>query len=1176
MTELRKINELTWPSDSFGRSVNIKIGISSNSDTAPFRFTEKSIRALDQLIDASGNGSRDRAYSIIGPYGSGKSAFALLASTLLSNTATPWSDESLKQLEVVSPDLYKRLNNECGTDKRGYFPIIVQGEKSALDLALCRSLFESITSSSLDTKWVPDELVDSVHLSLQTLETGINSPTDVVELYKRAADHAKAASYKGLIVIADEFGKFLERSAERGDVPDVIAAQYLAELASRTEDAGILFIVLLHQNFRDYASGQTQSQRQEWSKIQGRFKQIDFSEESEDLYSLISACLGRTDSSDEKDRVIAWALSALDQVQGIPLFQGDHKRAFWEGLLPSVYPFHPIALYGLPRLSARLAQNERTLFTFLVSEDPLGLKRFLTATPIDENNLPSLTLDVVVDFFLYGARFSSWSPDIYQSISQLESALERLGDRPDLEKRILKIIGGIRLLKAGPALPCNKDSIRASLGFDSLLSNDDFETILDALVTRKIIVHRRFSDEFHLWEGSDFDFDQAIENIRGEMKNDIDTAGSLPEGFLSRPITANQHTMLTGNTRVFSRSFISTLDCLNLDLEGFLKKETGSGVDGVIIHTSPATAVEVVELQEWAKSIDDDRVVLTVPDSPSHVSFYINDMAAYKTLKEMNPEIQEDPVALKELAAREEGMSVRLEEALSILTDAGPNGPDWWWKGNGHPIRDRKSMNRLFSQIADCLYPDAPKISNELVNRSHLPTAVVIAVKKIIAGLLDGSSAPTLGFEGNGPEVSIFKNVFERTGIYKKVRGDWRLVAPNSKDSSNLSFAWSTIERFLEGANQSEENLSDLFGFLADRPYGLKAGIIPLFVWAVLIHRRDSVCLYYDGTYIKNWDVEIFDLSAKVPSKFTIRWVAAEQSTKTIIRSLSSVLLKDHPKSQRVGVNTILSGLFGWYRNLPEYSRQTRDISPHAFELRKVITSSSDPIGLLFAGIPESLGLQPFLHSGTSKLRSRVLKTQTEQLARLFEDAIHDIDQAYDRLMSSMAADLGKAFSCDSDIKAMSQSIKSSVSPILDFIHDPQTKAFLTRACNEPDQDQYKWVEALGATLTKQAPRYWNDAHVVEWKENIGLLSLAVHDAQKRRFAMQRVNQDTGSIRLLIESSNGNEIERIFEADNKDGDVDKRDEWLLTFLELDRVDSDEAHKRDIQEVLLRALTKTIN
>ena len=175
-----------------------------------------------------------------------------------------------------------------------------------------------------------------------------------------------------------------------------------------------------------------------------------------------------------------------------------------------------------------------------------------------------------------------------------------------------------------------------------------------------------------------------------------------------------------------------------------------------------------------------------------------------------------------------------------------------------------------------------------------------------------------------------------------------------------------------------------------------------------------------------------------------------------------------------------------------------------------------------------------------------------------------------------MAADLGKAFSCDSNINAMSQSIKSSISSVLDFIHDPQTKAFLTQACNGPGEDKTKWLESLGAILTKQSPRYWNDTHAVEWKENIGLLALAVRDAQKRRFAMQRVNQNTGSIRLLIESSNGNEIERIFEADNKDVDVDKRDELLRTFLELDRVDSDEAHKRDIQEVLLRALTKTIN
>ena len=74
---------------------------------------------------------------------------------------------------------------------------------------------------------------------------------------------------------------------------------------------------------------------------------------------------------------------------------------------------------------------------------------------------------------------------------------------------------------------------------------------------------------------------------------------------------------------------------------------------------------------------------------------------------------------------------------------------------------------------------------------------------------------------------------------------------------------------------------------------------------------------------------------------------------------------------------------------------------------------------------------------------------------------------------------------------------------------------------------------------------------------------------------MQRVNQENGSIRLLIESSDGDEIERIFEVNGEDGVEDTRDSWLLQVLDLDRANSDEAHKLNIQEILIRALTKTL-
>jgi hypothetical protein len=1082
--------------------------------------------------------------------------------------------ESLQHLEIVSPELHARLRSAFSADERGFFPIVVQGDKSALDLALCQSLLEAITSSDLDTGWVPSELAENVHLTLQTLETGINRPADVVDLFKQASKHAKAASYKGLLVVGDEFGKFLERAAEQGEVPDLIAAQYLAEHASSSDEAEILFLVLLHQNFRDYASGQTQTQRQEWSKIQGRFKQVDFTQDSEDLYSLIAACLGRTDSSVEQTKISAWSSEVLEQVRSIPLFAGEHNEVFWADLLPSVYPFHPIALFGLPRLSSRLGQNERTLFTFLVSEDPLGLKRFLLETSMGTERLPSLTFDVVVDFFLYGARFSSWPPDIYQSISQLESALERLGDRPVLESKIVKIIGGIRLLRSGPTLPCDKGTIIAALGLDHRTDHSSFDASMDALLSNKIIVHRKFSDEYHLWEGSDFDFDRAIETIRDEKRNEMDPSGALPDGFLSRPIIANQHGLLTGNTRSFSRIFILARDLVSLDVERLVQEQILSGASGVIIHSAPSNVADVRQLQEWAIEIDNERVMVTVPDAPCLASSYIEELGALKTIKETNPEIQEDPVALKELNAREEGLSLRLEETLATVTEPGPHGPSWWWNGVRRPIKDRKTMNRFLSQVSDHLYPEAPIILNELVNRSYLPTAVVIAVKKIIAGLLEDVGEETLGFEGNGPEVSIFKSVLEKTGVYQKDGSAWRLVRPDSQHPTNLLAPWAEIERFLEQSVQSEVRLSDLVSVLEDRPYGLKRGIIPLLVWTVLIHQRDSICLYYDGTYLRNWDIEIFDLSSKVPDKFTIRRIVAEQATKTIISGLASVLLKEPPEVRRVGVNTVLFGLFNWYRGLTEYARQTDEVSSTSSNLRQAITSSADPIDLLFRKIPESLGLEPFLHEGSGNLRSRIPRSQTLELVKRFNDAVADIDGSYDRLIAEMVHDLSVAFSATGDVSSLSASIGSTAAPIMEFVRDPQAKAFLNRASNNPEQGDDQWVEALGATLTNQSPKYWTNLHVSEWKEKLSLLSLTVRDAEKRRFAMQRVNQETGSVRLLIESSTGSVIERIFDLDalNKYGDSDS---WLLANLKLSLESKDELLEADVQEILIRALSRTI-
>lgn len=103
------------------------------------------------------------------------------------------------------------------------------------------------------------------------------------------------------------------------------------------------------------------------------------------------------------------------------------------------YPMHPVSTFILPRLSEKVAQNERTLFTFLSSEDKHTLSVFLKTA---EGDFPMLTPD-----YLYSpdCRFKELDEDSMVEMfkqSFLESENNRQNNRAkrllSLRKRISK------------------------------------------------------------------------------------------------------------------------------------------------------------------------------------------------------------------------------------------------------------------------------------------------------------------------------------------------------------------------------------------------------------------------------------------------------------------------------------------------------------------------------------------------------------------------------------------------------------------------------------------------------------------------------------------------------------------------------------------------------------------
>lgn len=95
---------------------------------------------------------------------------------------------------------------------------------------------------------------------------------------------------KFLFIFVDEFGKILEYAANTNPEKELYFLQTLAEFVN-VSSRNVILITTLHQNFGSYAHKLTETQRNEWLKVKGRFKELFFVEPVEQLLFLAAESL---------------------------------------------------------------------------------------------------------------------------------------------------------------------------------------------------------------------------------------------------------------------------------------------------------------------------------------------------------------------------------------------------------------------------------------------------------------------------------------------------------------------------------------------------------------------------------------------------------------------------------------------------------------------------------------------------------------------------------------------------------------------------------------------------------------------------------------------------------------------------------------------------------------------
>ena len=169
------------------------------------------------------------------------------------------------------------------------------------------------------------------------------------------------ARYKGLIILADEFGYALKDNRVSMEV-----FQGFAEMSKDGVDGmQLIFIGTGHQRFASY--GASTQLKYDFRVVEDRVTEVSL--ESEELERIIAALVSpKTDDPTWKKEVIeknGWLLNNLASgASKLGVFDYLSKLELKEDIVTNIYPVHPMATNCLTKMSQELGSDARSVFAF--------------------------------------------------------------------------------------------------------------------------------------------------------------------------------------------------------------------------------------------------------------------------------------------------------------------------------------------------------------------------------------------------------------------------------------------------------------------------------------------------------------------------------------------------------------------------------------------------------------------------------------------------------------------------------------------------------------------------------------------------------------------------------------------------------------------------------------------
>lgn len=1035
--------------------------------------TPRGLELLAQLLDSLGS-SDYKAFSITGPYGSGKSSFAVFLSAIFESSFSEAHQMAIRLLEHESPELLRSLQvlrERLGVVDNGFAVVKVTAKRAPLLQILRDALLLAIKGLSDDNPLRTK--------TIQILNSSDLQEQDIVSVVKTIC------ATSPLLICIDEFGKALEWFSEnRSRDGDLYVLQQLIEQSENRQSHPFALVTLQHLAFDDYAADAAALRQREWAKIQGRFRDFPFSGSSQTTSFLMSRCLENSQTICPANSEEVW-----DQAKKFKIT--DHLNFQVEKLAP----LHPLSAVLLPELCSKYGQHERSLFKFLGSVDEGSLQWLAANNGLANGWVMPWHL---YDYFLSCSGSTSALPSLAQRWIEIQTRLRDAVGLTAYELQILKTIGLLNLCTSSGVVRANRELLTWVLkSYEPNIYS--LEVALEQLQSTGFITYRDQVDEFRIWRGSDFDLGEQVRLMMASHRQEpLDQL--LASTLVLDPLIATRHSQQRCVVRLFQQCFASNRSDLTSLEPAF------SDPDGLLIWWLSDQPEVDLALPKWVST-----AVLVRIERPSDLRQLVSYVHAYQTLLKGMVIPDQDWVARREAQERLAVSLQKLLEKVNPLLQVNPSSQVKILRPLevDLPASVYRSSTSLLSVVCDKVYSQTPRIPNEMLSRRELTSQGAKARRLLIEALADHSLHPSCGMtKGYGPERAMFDALVAFHGMQHAGHG---LKFPD--DSSDLVATYNFIDIFFRDAKGQKRMLSELWAALKAPPFGLKDGPIPVLLAHYLILHDDQIGLYEDGRFVPGVDTAVIERLSKNPETFHCSSFALEGLRKSFVNKLLDGLQIHCPKEMTLlfAIKQILQIA----RRLPSYVRHTQEISAPSKAVRKALLGAKEPDQLLFVDLPKAVGI--------SSLEKHNLDTIVELLTLAFKE----LNNCYDELIDQLQLSIGQALNAPFD--GMRTDVTSRAARLKDQILDPRLRAFAIALSDQELERNADWIQKVGLSLLGRVPSEWIDADVKRFFVSLNELAPAFRRIEVLHFTQQGDGQ-TGfkAIRLGLTTSDGADYQQVF------------------------------------------------